>query len=312
MLHVVPVEAEIVKEAFDLFLQKKPITTICSHLSQKYGRDIDHNIVHSILSTPIYAGIIAWEGHTYPGRHMAIVDEDTFGRAQHLLNDRRRIAESRPAPFRPKHLLAGLLICGNCGNTYNTKGNYAGHGTKKKYRPYYTCYSRARTNPNKIIDITCRNPTYACVDLDQAVLNEVFRLADDAKAFKSASAKKQKAAATNNAHKKQVIQKRLDELDAQIRRVLDLYQLGSIDVAEIKSRLDELETERRALASQLQTKEQAEKARLTPAAAQTLLSEFSGVVDEGDTVAIRSALRELIDHIVIGTQKGEFDIVWNF
>ena len=136
LLHVDPVKAEIVKEVFDLFLRRTPITTIEGHLSKKYGRTLKDATVRSILSTRTYTGVISWEGKKYEGRHEAIIDTATFEQAQRLLNDRRRIAESRPEPFKPKYLLSGLLYCANCGARYFAKGCYSGHGNKKTYRPY--------------------------------------------------------------------------------------------------------------------------------------------------------------------------------
>jgi site-specific DNA recombinase len=311
MLHVEPVEAEIVKEIYALFLQRSTITFIYTSLSKKYGRKITHSMVYSVLSTPIYAGIIQWEGHEYPGLHEALIDKTTFDKVQRWLADRRRLAESKPNPFKPRHLLNGLLYCGHCGARYNTKGNYSGHGDKKKYRPYYTCYSRAKTNKKMIVDPSCRNPSYACVDLDALIIDEVTKLAHDQAAFlRVVNSKKQSPAIPES--KKDTLMRRIDELDAQIRRVLDLYQLGSISMDEIKSRVEKLETERDALAAQLEEDEAVKSSVLPPHVAKSLLQDFVSIVDSGDFAVIRDALFELIQRIDVLPEKGQLQIIWNF
>lgn len=315
LLHTEPIEAEIVRDIYRLFLQRKPITTIFNQLSRQYGRIITHSVVESVLTTPIYKGYISWEGNLYPGKHEALVDEETYERAQALLADRRRIAESKPLPFQPKHLLGSFLECGNCGAGYTSKGNYSGHGDKKKYRPYYTCYSRAKTNKSLVKDPSCINPSYACADLDQHIIDEITRMATNEKAFLSAVAAKNKKRHSPDSiseRKKAAIQKRIDTLDTQIRRILDLYQLGNIDIGEIKKRVTTLESERNALLLSLKEKSKSDSYRYSPEAARSLLHDFAEVSKTGDIRAMRAVLKELIQKIIVLPTKGEFEIIWNF
>jgi hypothetical protein len=94
--------------------------------------------------------------------------------------------------------------------------------------------------------------------------------------------------------------------------VLDLYQLGSINIDEIKKRIAELETERDALSNQLiDTKAETEK-RLLPAKAQSLLDDFVLLSKSGDTQALRNILFELIQRIDVLPEKGQLRIIWNF
>ena len=310
LLKVEPVEAEIVREIYTLFLDREPITSIGLDLSRKYGRVITHNMVRSIVSTPIYAGFISWEGSLYEGKHEPLVDKDTFARAKALLSDRRRIAESKPFPFKPRHLLGGLLVCGNCGARYVAKGNYSGRGKNRKYRPYYTCYSRAKTHPDKVVDVSCRNPSYACSELDAAIIDEVLSLAHDQAAFlRVVSSQKPQALPSG---KKETLLRRIDELEAQIRRVLDLYQLGTISILEIKERLSVLEKERDALSIQLKEDDATQTVLLPPAAARSLLEEFAQISGSGDTSLMHSILCELIQRIVLLPERETMQIIWNF
>jgi site-specific DNA recombinase len=65
--------------------------------------------IYKILSNPIYRGKIAHQGKIYPGQHDAIIDEDTWERAQlrltgNLQGERRALRAISPS------LLAGLIV----------------------------------------------------------------------------------------------------------------------------------------------------------------------------------------------------------
>jgi site-specific DNA recombinase len=65
--------------------------------------------IYKILSNPIYRGKIAYQGKIYPGQHDAIIDEDTWERAQlrlteNLQGERRALRAISPS------LLAGVIV----------------------------------------------------------------------------------------------------------------------------------------------------------------------------------------------------------
>ncbi|EGK59567.1 sensor histidine kinase/response regulator [Centipeda periodontii DSM 2778] len=106
---------------------------------------------------------------------------------------------------------------------------------------------------------------------------------------------------------------RIDELDRQISRVVDLYQLGTISIHEIGQRTQKLQAERDALQTTLDNMEvQKEETRLSEEKALFLLSSFDAVIETGTMDEKRDLLQELIKEIVVLPTKGELDIVWNF
>lgn len=313
-LQVNPAEAIMIRDVYKLFLQNVPLTRIGSITKERYGRFLSHSAVRSILSTSLYLGLIRWNGETYQGEHEAIIDENSFKRAQVLLEDRHRIAETKPFPFKPRHLLAGLLVCAHCGANYTTKGNYAGHGAKKKYRPYYYCYSRSKTNPRRIIDPNCRNPAYAVVDLDKRILYEVERLSSDRRYFQQVLKKQQTYREEDHTQRDRVgIMRRLDEIDAQLSRVIDLYQLGTIPREAISQRTNKLQLERTALQNTLRTLTEKDRApRLSENEAFVLLNTFDTVMASNSFDDQRHLLQALIQKIIVLPVQGEFEILWNF
>lgn len=311
-LHINQMEALIVRDVYSMFLEHTPINKIEEILLEKYGRTIRHTAIRSILSTPIYIGLISWEGHTYPGRHEAIIDTESYTKAQELLNDRARIAASKPFPFRSTTLLGGLLFCGNCGAAYFAKGNYSGHGSNKTYRAYYYCYSRGKTTKRKIIDPTCINPAYPVKELDKRILAEIERLVSDDSYFNSVVSLPGSQKSADTERQKYAIMQRMDEIDLQISRVIDLYQLGTISMDDIGARTTKLQNEKDALQKTLASMAPKHEKKLSAAEARTLLDEYFFIMENGETDEKKALLHSLIKKIIVKPTVGEFDIIWNF
>ena len=202
----------MVREVFDLFLKKTPISAITTIIKEHYGRSLEHSGIRSILTTKLYLGLISWEGNIYDGEHEAIIDEMSFKRAQVLLADRRRIAASKPFPFKPRNLLKGLMRCATCGASYFFKGSFSRRKANKKYRPYYFFYSRVGTPPRKAIDPNCKNPVYTVVDLDARIIAGIKHIAHDRAYFQKLRTQEHQRPSRSDADRIALMQ-RIDKLD---------------------------------------------------------------------------------------------------
>jgi hypothetical protein len=113
-----PVQAVVVRRIFDLYVTgRKGIKSIANILNAegfaiKNGMPFAHPIVHAILSNPIYGGRVHFRGQEFTGLYEALVDEETFERAQALLAERsashalRR--ETRATTFCPGRALRAV------------------------------------------------------------------------------------------------------------------------------------------------------------------------------------------------------------
>lgn len=100
------------------------------------GKYLLPSSVHHILTNPFYAGVIPWNGQTYPGAHEKMLTLDEFDRVQVIL---RR--PGQPQPQKHSFAFTGLMRCGECGSgvTAEHKVNRFGshytyyHCTKKRW-----------------------------------------------------------------------------------------------------------------------------------------------------------------------------------
>ncbi|GAB4200149.1 MAG: hypothetical protein OHK0013_10940 [Sandaracinaceae bacterium] len=153
---LVPHELEslVVRDAFDLFLQHRQTALVARLLNEqqklprgarlKAGRLLAWTTtgIANILKNPLYAGIIVHDGERYRGEHPALIDEDTFERAQRILSGK----EKTPLTFHGtnhEYILKGLLRCGLCGAAMSPGST---RSARKTYR-YYRCSTRDKHGP---------------------------------------------------------------------------------------------------------------------------------------------------------------------
>lgn len=114
--------APFVKLAFDLFATNNyAYDDIAAELTDRglvlpaSARRPEHSIstnkVVQMLTDRYYLGEVVYKGESYPGRHPALISEETFERVQTLVKHRNRGHERR----RKHHsYLKGTLFCGRC------------------------------------------------------------------------------------------------------------------------------------------------------------------------------------------------------
>lgn len=300
-------EALQIREIYDLYLCNMSIYKITETMNQKYKQIEHESTIRNILTTSLYKGAIKWNGVEYPGKHPAIIDEPTYEKVAKKYNSTKwqRYKESVPRPFQVKQLLSSLMYCENCGARYFTKGNYSGRGEKKRYYPYYYCYSRAKTSKKFIIDPTCQNPVYAVEKLDLLIIEEIRKLSVDNKYLMKVKNKDRKA---DNKH---IIEKQVENLDNQITRLLDLYQIGVVPAEEIRSRILPLQDKKNLLLEGIAASKK-EDALLTLPEVRTILKNADETFKNGSFLEKRNMIMSLIKSITINKEYGKFNIYWNF
>jgi site-specific DNA recombinase len=135
ILQVVPDAAEKVRQAFKLCIAGNSLSTIATKLELARDR------LHDVLRCRVYLGEITnSSGEWIKARHKAIVDVDTFTRAQTAL-DSRRLGHRQTHEVSETNgwLLRDVAVCGKCGARMSAA--YAGpHGEGRRH--YYRCFRK--------------------------------------------------------------------------------------------------------------------------------------------------------------------------
>ena len=140
-LKIVEEEAKFVRQIFDLYLSGVGCQRIADSLNAQGARprrraEFTRNSIRCILQNPVYTGKIVWDKKTHvrPGKkgntkhltiynprdkwtvlqglHPAIVTEEEFSTVQDMFEKRMKVGGYTGKTVNP---LAGLVICGNCG-----------------------------------------------------------------------------------------------------------------------------------------------------------------------------------------------------
>lgn len=93
------------------------------------GAPFTKSAIYKILKNPFYAGVIEWEGKTYPGKHEAMVTLSEFDRVQELLG-----RPGRPRRKTYDFPYIGMIRCDECGFAVTAE-----HKTNR-FGSHYTYY----------------------------------------------------------------------------------------------------------------------------------------------------------------------------
>lgn len=164
ILKPLPLEARIVRQIFKLSLDFNLGTEMIARklrredqTSRKKGR-WGRSTIWSILTNPIYAGLIQVDGEYRKGSHEPIIPMRDFEKVQLRLREKQN---TPPRSSMSPNILVGLVKCGNCKSAMTTaKG-------KKRYY-YYACRGRANG---------CKTDYVPARPLESAVLSEIKKIA---------------------------------------------------------------------------------------------------------------------------------------
>lgn len=300
-------EAIQIREIFDLFLKGNTIHGITDIMKERYNNRYsgwnNHGTVGKILKNTIYIGKIKYKGQEYEGQHEPIISRDIFDAAQKRYREfERNLTDSQKSPYKGKHLLSGVLFCGSCGARYFTKCVIS---KKAGTYYYYICYSRDGNKEMKKID-HCKNPNYREDILNNIVIKEILGLAFNPDEIDKMKQRQNTAPDT----KSETINKRISEIDKQINKLMDLYQVDSISLADISARTEPLHNERVTLENELIELKNKDTSLLTTDDAKKIVKTADKIFANGTYDEQRNLINMLISKIII--LKNGIKIYWKF
>lgn len=282
-----------VREVFDRFLSGYSINSTQRYMSEKYGGWKSHPLIINILRNSVYIGKVKFNKEEYDGIHEPIISIDTFKKVQMLLNSEVREEQktsSQKTPFRASYLLTSLVYCDKCGARYS--GN---HG-------YYKCYSRAKSDKKYIVDPNCKNKNWEIDKLDNIIIEQIENLRHNPQYIETLFKTEKEKPAINE----ESLSNRIKDIDSQISKLIDLYQINDIPINEIKSRIDGLQKEKDVLNEKLSLT--VEDVKETKAKFIYTLSEFDDVFRGDSLEEKRLFVSSIIQSVVLNDEQ--IDINW--
>lgn len=277
-------EAIQVRRAYKMILDGKSVNAIYRTLNAEYTTRWSSAKTLSILKNSVYIGKVHFLGQEYDGIHTPIIDEATFAEVNRILNSAERENKksvSQKSPFRAGYLLSGLLYCGRCGARYS-----ANHG-------YYKCYSRSKCSRDYVIDPNCKNDNWEISVLNALVCEQVDSLVSSTSAIERVleAAEQEKTVRID----KGKLQRRVQEIDSQIEKLVDLYQISAIPMNTLTERVNALSAEKRELQNQIEAPDEIPARELWVSAINNYKKGFRG----GDLDKRRMLLSGLIERVTI-------------
>jgi site-specific DNA recombinase len=110
------------------------------------GKVLSLSALYHVFKNPLYAGIVTYEGRSYPGTHVAMVEMDEFEKVQGRLT-----RADAPRPKAKSFPFAGMFRCGECGFAVTAEDKINRYGSRYTYyhcskrRPDYDCRQRSVT-----------------------------------------------------------------------------------------------------------------------------------------------------------------------
>lgn len=293
-------EASVVREIFSLFMSGTAINSIAAIMSKKYPtlRTWNNTTVRRVLQNPVYAGKVQDVDVIRDGIHEAIISETDFYLVNAVLEHNRDI---RKQSCRSQSLLTGLLYCGDCGARMQSRQISRGHPLRR-----YVCYSVSRTSKAMIRSDHCTNRMhpFTLEELDQIVIDEIRKLTFDQSYLKSIIQEDSNQQTDDS----QLLQDRLDEVNKQADKILNLYQIGVVEFSQIQERLAALKQERESLMENIN--HAATAAPMDVEQIQSYAASFQAALESDDTECANSIIRLLIDKIVV--LNADIEIHWTF
>lgn len=295
-------EAAIVRDMYARFLAGDTLKSIANYCADRYGsstRFWESSTVSRLLSNPVYAGKVRNKDKIYDGLHEPIISDQEFAMAQVIL---KRNKDIKKKSGYGTSLLCGIVYCGDCGAKMQKKRIARGYDLRR-----YVCYSVSRTSKFMIRSDHCTNRLhpFTAEQLEDIVKNEVAKLATE-DGFLESILKEDLPAKQED--QEELFKERLAEVERQMDRIISLFQIGTLEMADIKDKLEELKEEKKSLERNIESC--SPQASLPIDTIKNYANAFKEAMDKGDEDAVKKILHILIDKIIV--LNDDINIHWSF
>ena len=227
----IPEQVELLHKMISLYISGKSFNAIGDIVG------MDESMVETRILSITNTGKVPYRDEVFDGQHEAVVSDELYEEILRVNKVRSREKYER------HYLLSGKVYCGHCGAKYRYQ--------KWGKRLIMYCYSQQKSKPKYIKDPNCKNKRWDTFEIEDVVLEELFKMSLDIDLFK-----KTFNIATVNV--KNELKVRLEEIKKQINNLLNFIASG-IAVEETNKKITELEKEKETIEEKLISSDQKEK-----------------------------------------------------
>ncbi|MDP2182386.1 MAG: recombinase family protein [Actinomycetota bacterium] len=205
----------------------------------KPGVLLPDSTAHRIITDPFYAGVIVWNGRTWPGKHPPAVRLETFERLQLTLRWPTAIRPTTEVPYR------GLIRCGRCGRAVTAE-----HKQRRTRR--YLYYHCARRKPGD----RCPEASVEAKALDAQILDFLRTLKIEPglhDLILTSIERRDHALVRLNSTHRATLEATLRDVDRQADELTTLKLRGQLTDAQFTTQRGRLDAERVDIVARLET-----------------------------------------------------------
>ena len=274
----IPEQVELLHKMISLYISGKSFNAIGNIVG------MDESMVETRILSITNTGKVPYRDEVFDGQHEAVVSDELYEEVLRVNKVRSREKYER------HYLLSGKVYCGDCGAKYRYQ--------KWGKRLIMYCYSQQKSKPKYIKDPNCKNKRWDTFEVEDAVLEELFKMSLDIDLFKYTF----NIASVNV---KNELKARLEEIKKQINNLLNFIASG-IAVEETNKKIIELEKEKMVIEEKLISSDKKEKDNKVSLNMITSLKTtwFNMDFDER-----RRIIEHLIDKVVVN--DNEINIYYN-
>lgn len=274
----IPEQVELLHKMISLYISGKSFNVIGKIVG------MDESMVETRILSITNTGKVPYKDEVYDGQHEAVVSDELYEEILRVNKVRSREKYER------HYLLSGKVYCGHCGAKYRYQ--------KWGKRLIMYCYSQQKSKPRYIKDPNCNNKRWYTFEVEDAVLEELFKMSLDIDLFK-----KTFNIATVNV--KNEYRTRLEEITKQINNLLNNIASG-IAVLETNKKINELEKEKETIEEKLTQSEQKEKDNKVSL---NMIKNLKATWFDMDFDEQRRIIEHLIDKVIVN--DNEINIYYN-
>ena len=274
----IPEQVELLHKMISLYISGKSFNAIGDIVG------MDESMVETRILSITNTGKVPYRDEVFDGRHEAVVSDELYEEILRVNKVRSREKYER------HYLLSGKVYCGYCGAKYRYQ--------KWGKRLIMYCYSQQKSKPRYIKDPNCKNKRWDTFEIEDVVLEELFKMSLDIDLFK-----KTFNIATVNV--KNELKIRLEEIKKQINNLLNFIASG-VAVEETNNKITELEKEKEMIEEKLISSDQKEKDNKVSL---NMITNLKTTWFDMDFDEQRRIIEHLIDKVVV--KDNEVSIYYN-